>query len=781
MFCKYCGAQLRDNAKFCETCGKPVEAQPAAQGQTHAAAHSSAHAQAQPAQPQAEPANVYSAQPLPGAQGAGTPQRAQQKRGGCLKFLVLAVIAVIVLVLVGGLLFGGSGDGSGYDSGAGSTEVLDTSESTQGNQDVTVSQYGTGIYGTDLKGVSFRDNYTKLLGDGKDTVTLMVYMVGADLESESGCATMDLQEMLNATQGDKLNVVVQTGGCSYWHNNLVSAGEVQRWNIRDGNMQELENLGSQSMLTADSVTDFIQYSVEKYPASRYMLVFWDHGGGSLYGYGSDETFPDDVLYLPDIAQALKDTDVKFDLVGFDACLMGSLETAYMLEPYADYLIGSEETEPGYGWDYTGWMTYLGENPSVDTVDLGVHIIDEFRAENSKADTLSIVSLREISHVYDTLGTCMQSAESELSSNGEFRTLTTARANAKSFADAEYDMIDLVDFADAAKLDGTDDLVAAVDSAVKYRTNSTVAGTNGLSMYFPYSQIKVYSYAKDYFGTFGFGGTCYEFYDNFVSMLAGGQQRSTGRSMKSNLTGQADTPVDYTQESWYNAEAANSVTASDEVDYTELAIQQSGDNWILPLSDDQWNMLTGIELQVLLDDGSGYIDLGSDQTFETTENDDLLISFDNTWVALDGHVVPYYAEQTIAHTGDDGSTFVGYVPALLNGDKEIEIVLQWDSTDADAGYVAGYRYAQNNGAFGDGGTQPKGLMTLKEGDKLQFECDYYTYDGTYDASYLLGDPITVGKEQPKVTYEDVGKNPVLVSFMLTDLYQNHSWTETVQMS
>ncbi|MEG1276218.1 MAG: hypothetical protein RSD27_11105, partial [Ruthenibacterium sp.] len=198
----------------------------------------------------------------------------------------------------------------------------------------------------------------------------------------------------------------------------------------------------------------------------------------------------------------------------------------------------------------------------------------------------------------------------------------------------------------------------------------------------------------------------------------------------------------------------------------------------------WERLTSIELQVLLDDGEGYIDLGSDQRFTTDDKDNLVISFDNTWVAIGGQVVPYYAESVTENT-DDSTSFTGTVPASLvregGAAQDINLVLEWSNSSAESGRVTGYRYAQGNSAIGAGGTLGRGLHALKKGDTVQFACDYYTYDGTYDASYLLGDALIIGDKMPAVTYEDVGTNPVLVSFMLTDLYQNQSWTETVEMA
>ena len=79
-----------------------------------------------------------------------------------------------------------------------------------------------------------RDKYTVLKGGGKDTVTVMVYMCGADLESRSAMATKDLNEMLNASLGSRVNLIVYTGGCSSWRNNMVSSSVNQIWQVQNG-------------------------------------------------------------------------------------------------------------------------------------------------------------------------------------------------------------------------------------------------------------------------------------------------------------------------------------------------------------------------------------------------------------------------------------------------------------------------------------------------------------------------------------------------------------------
>ena len=224
-----------------------------------------------------------------------------------------------------------------------------------------------------------RDKYTVLKGNGNDVATIMVYMCGTDLESNYGMATSDINEMINATQSSKVNVILETGGTKQWKNRVMTAGTNQRWKISNtGNkgIQPLEqNLGRKSMTEPETLADFIQYCAKNYPADRYMLIFWDHGGGSVTGYGYDQLYPNGSMSVDEIATALKAGGVKFDVIGFDACLMANMETAIAVEPYGDYLLASEETEPGTGWYHTDYLSLLANNTSVSTLELGKKVID----------------------------------------------------------------------------------------------------------------------------------------------------------------------------------------------------------------------------------------------------------------------------------------------------------------------------------------------------------------------------------------------------------------------
>jgi hypothetical protein len=121
-----------------------------------------------------------------------------------------------------------------------------------------------------------------------------------------------------------------------------------------------------------TLESFLKWANRKYPSDRRMLFFWDHGGG-LSGFGVDILNPrKDVkmLTMDDITQALKASGEQYDLIGFDACLMQTMEVGECLEPYADYLLGSEENEPTTGMYYTAAFSRLAQEPDLSTLKFG---------------------------------------------------------------------------------------------------------------------------------------------------------------------------------------------------------------------------------------------------------------------------------------------------------------------------------------------------------------------------------------------------------------------------
>lgn len=192
--------------------------------------------------------------------------------------------------------------------------------------------------------------------------------------------------------------------------------------------------------------------------------------------------------------------------------------------------------------------------------------------------------------------------------------------------------------------------------------------------------------------------------------------------------------------------------------------------VIKLSEDQWSLVEGLELNMYYDDGSGYVDLGLDDIYEFDEDKNLIGETDKTWLSINGKPVAYYHLSTV-YDGDN-YTILGRVPAVLNGD-DVELILQFDQDHPD-GRVLGARTVYEET---ETETLAKGLTEIKDGDKLEFLCDYYSYDGVFQDNYFLGQPLTV-KGDLVIRNTKVGEGGVKAMYQFTDIYNQHYWSEPI---
>ena len=742
-------------------------------------------------------------------ESGSAPSGATRASGGTRSvggFKLMILLAVLLLGGGGGGLMALLGGQSGQQAapsqtGAGGGLNVSALMGSLGGGSVSSGWQGqanTGRLNTSVDPAA-RAKRVKLLGEGRDTVTIMLYMCGTDLESRAGMGTSDLQEMLGAVLGKNISLIVYTGGCKGWKNNQVSSSANQIWQIKNGGMTCLEkNLGEVPMTDPEVLAGFIQYCAGKFPASRYELILWDHGGGSISGYGYDEKFArSGSMGLAGIDQALTKAGVTFDFIGFDACLMATAENALMLTKHADYLIASEETEPGVGWYYTNWLTALGKNPSMATLEIGKNIADDFVdvcAEKCRGQltTLSVIDLAELEATLpDDLNGFSKSA-SRLIANKEYQTVSNARSNTREFAQSsKIDHVDLVHLAKNLGSKESNQLADTLLSAVKYnRTSSNMTNAYGVSIYFPYrnNSSAVNNAVKSYQAV-GMDSDYIRCIQQFSDMKTAGQQGNAGAGAGSplgaltGLLGGGDMG-DISQllsaamgsglfsDRSLNLEETAQYVSDHRFAWEENGIWASGEDGVpvLRLSEDQWSLVQNLDLNVFVDDGGGYIDLGLDNVFDFSGSGELLGVYDGTWLAVNGQPVAYYHTSTV----DDGEHYAitGYVPVLHNG-KRSELLLTFDD-EQPYGYVSGVRAVYPGG---ETETVAKSGAALQEGDVLEFLCDYYGEDGQYQDSYLLGEPVTVGPEGLAITNVPL-EGTVRATYRFTDLYDNHYWTEPI---
>ena len=643
-----------------------------------------------------------------------------------------------------------------------------------------------------------RAKRTQILGGGKDTVTIMVYMCGTDLESRSGMATADLQEMAAAELGKNVNVIVFTGGCKAWKNNIVSAQVNQIYQVKKGGLTCLsDNAGTAPMTDPNNLANFIQWCAKNFPANRNELIFWDHGGGSLTGYGYDEKYANaGSMPLSGIRTALdtacSKANLTFDMIGFDACLMATVENALMLTPYADYLIASEETEPGVGWYYTNWLTALSQNPSLSTLELGQKIVDDFvdvcaQKCRGQQTTLSVVDLAELEQTVPEQLQAFAASTSDLIQNQQYQKVSNARSGAREFAtSSQIDQVDLTHLALQLGTKESKALANALLSAVKYnRTASNMTNAYGLSVYFPYRKSATVKTATAAYQAIGMDEDYLRCIQQFASMGASAQSVSYGNTNPlSALTGAGSasaSPIDPTaimnllaglmsdrSLAETDARAVTDYLSSHRFNGDALVwTKDSTGTPTLSLPEEQWQMVQELELNVWFDDGEGYIDLGLDNVYDFTEEGALRGEYDGSWLAIEDQPVAYYHLSTV----DDGDSYsiTGRVPVLLNGSRA-DLILVFDNAHP-MGFVAGARYDYRNG---ETETIAKSLTALEAGDTIDFLCDYYSYAGEYQDSYFLGEPLTVTGELT-VSNVEIDRSAVSALYRFTDCYQQHYWT------
>ena len=206
--------------------------------------------------------------------------------------------------------------------------------------------------------------------------TVMFYLCGTDLESgRYASATKNLQQVASTVPVDSVNLVIETGGARMWHAKEdpgieIAGDRLQRWIYGKEGFTLADEREEACMSHAETLSEFIRWSAENYPAKRYMLILWDHGGGSCKGLICDENYGMTIMPLYTLERALKDGGTHFDLVLTDTCLMASLEMCQALEPYADYLAASEEVMAGDGTNYAKWVQYLYDRPDCSGKQLG---------------------------------------------------------------------------------------------------------------------------------------------------------------------------------------------------------------------------------------------------------------------------------------------------------------------------------------------------------------------------------------------------------------------------
>lgn len=568
------------------------------------------------------------------------------------------------------------------------------------NSDVETSSEESSVADVPDDGAGTQD-----VAAGEGSWAIYWYLCGSDLESGGGFASGDLGELMEVQLPENVNVVIETGGSSVWQNDVIDASKLQRWVYNSEGLMMVDEQPSASMGEAQTLADFLSFAKTNYPAEKTAVVFWNHGGGSVSGASFDELYGFDSLTLDEMYAAFSSVwepsaeNQPLELVGFDTCLMATVDVANTFSDLAHYLVASEETEPANGWYYSQWVGALAQDTSMDGAELGKVICDAYYAGCEEVGTQdnTTLSLTDLSKVgplleaYESFGAeALAAACTDPAFFSQFGRVAAQSENygGNTKEQGYTNMVDLGHMArqSAGMLSSSQSVLDALNDCVlyqvggQYRTEAT-----GLSCY--------YSYNGDI--------------DEFNSYAGLGAGEAFKYFYSYELTGELDdSGMEYIAD----------------LDFTELPEVQN-------LSTMGWD---GISLDVD-DNGTAYMTLGPDANdilagigfslyYVDTENDLMMLlgtdndmnadwdngvfsdNFRGVWGSIDGNLV--YME--LSFEGDDYNLYS--VPVLLNG-EEYNLQVVYDFTGEQWGIIGARQ------GIDDNGMADKELRLLQEGDEI----------------------------------------------------------------
>ena len=353
--------------------------------------------------------------------------------------------------------------------------------------------------------------------------TVMIYMCGADLESENGLATSDLNEILSVSgQPDEVNIVVETGGANSWSKSQIPANKLARWEIRNRQFVKKQELTYASMGLTNTLQSFMEWGFENYSSEKYGLILWNHGG-AMGGVCFDERANDDSLTADEVydavsgAKSSKGITDKLEWITYDACLMAVQDVAEFNSYNFNYMLCSQESEVGEGYDYDAWLPTLYNNPGIDGGELlevightFIQSIDSMYHSKNHDQTQSVYDLTKMSAYKSAFESIATDLNSIIGTNTtKIKSLANLIASAREYGcdDGEsngFEVFDMKEALNKVKANSTFSSISskvttfytALNDLVIYEEHGTATTGCGICIYSPWSQAYPYNYGSN---------------------------------------------------------------------------------------------------------------------------------------------------------------------------------------------------------------------------------------------------------------------------------------------
>lgn len=578
-----------------------------------------------------------------------------------------------------------------------------------------------------------------------------------------GCASADIREMQSAQLSDQIKIVIQTGGARAWDLAMVNPNRSQRFILDKDGMRLLEDNHFVNMGDAATLSDFFRFCEKTAPADHKMVIFWDHGAGA-FGFAADDLYGGDSLTLKELRQAFEEVypndpgDPAFEIVGFDACLMASLETAEAMHGYGRYLAASEEIEPGEGWDYTTWLNKLSGDPALNSAQVGRAIADSFIDWYAKQSvqlaplgvdygvTFSILDINEAHGVYghycDLADVALKDSIDDM---GTLVILGKAASRTVRFATSDYDIFNMVDF--TTMIENLRDLypeetgliMDGIDRTVVYnRVSKNMSGSKGVSVYFPAEipDLSSLIYYLDYVKNICLDDSIRALYYYKGSGCLNEEMQAYADSLGYGKAQKLDN------------------TALRDLQYSDITIGPDSFSMALPKVSESLIQADTFYLAMLQD---GYaVNFGEDALVKA-EDGKLTSTFDGRWLFMGDNILP------LERLGASVGTIKYRVKVEYNGADSYMIL----AVDEESGEVRilGIYDIRSSGVNGEVMAM-RNLQKVADGDRFKIIYDKDSFE-TGGNTELYGPGFTYTKDT-KIRYEKVRDGKYLAVFVMYDM-------------
>ena len=403
-----------------------------------------------------------------------------------------------------------------------------------------------------------------LLGKDKNySRTVMIYMVGSDLESKSGLGTVDLNSIdYDKMDNENVNVVLIAGGSELWNNDYIEEDETSIYELTEDGYKKVKTQSIQNMGDTKVFRNFLNYVYDNYKTDKYDLVFWNHGG-AITGSEFDDLSGDN-LSIDEMKNGLaasKFGENKLEVVIFRTCLNGTIEMADTIKDYAEYLVASEEVT--LGASIASVLNFVNEiEPTDSGYDVSIKFVNSYKEQigdlkqyygNSEYiySTYSVIDLSKVDKLVESLNEFI----SDINVSQNYEEIAKVRSNLYQYAyvqtsDPSYDMVDLYNLVDGLKNlspNKADDVLSNLEDAIVYNW-ATNDKSRGMSIYFPYNGAEdVKKYLLSIYDDFESLDDYNDFISSFYLAQSNGIKNYSFATNKTNVSTTQEGTSDFTLE------------------------------------------------------------------------------------------------------------------------------------------------------------------------------------------------------------------------------------------